>query len=79
MSLGIVTCLVTSSTCAEVIRFKLNFHDCCGSKKTQSYLLYLSLEVKCLMGSYSDEQGFCSYFKIVERGPHYKLLYINPF
>ena len=30
------------------------------------------------MGSYSNEQGFCLYFKIVERGLHYKLLYINP-
>ena len=31
------------------------------------------------MGSYSDEQGFYSYFKIVECGPNYKLLNINPF
>ena len=29
------------------------------------------------MGSYNDEQEFCSYFKIVERGPNYKFLNIN--
>ena len=31
------------------------------------------------MGSYSDEQGFCSYFGIVERGLNYKFLGINLF
>ena len=31
------------------------------------------------MESYSNEQGFCSYFRIVERGPNYKLLNINLF
>ena len=31
------------------------------------------------MGIYSNEQGFCSYFKIVEHGSNYKLLNINPF
>ena len=25
---GVVTCLATSSTCIEVIRFRLNFHNC---------------------------------------------------
>ena len=33
--------------------------------------------VNYLVRSYSDEQGVCSYFKIVERGPNYKLFYIN--
>ena len=31
------------------------------------------------MESYSDEQGFCSYFWIVERGLNHKFLYINLF
>ena len=31
------------------------------------------------MGSYNDEQGFCSYFGIVKRGPNYKFLNINLF
>ena len=79
VSFGMVTCLVTSSTCTEVIKFRLNFHNCYRTWKIQSYLLQLPLEVKYLVRSYSDEQEFCPYFKIVERGLHYKLLYINPF
>ena len=79
VSFGVVTYLVTSSMCMEVRRFRLNFHNCYRSQKVQSYLLQLSLEVKNLVGSYSDEQGFCSYFKIVECDPNYKLLNINPF
>ena len=79
VSFGVITYLVTSSTCMEVRRFRLNFHNCYRSQKVQSYLLQLPLEVKNLVRSYSDEQGFCSYFKIVECGPNYKLLNINPF
>ena len=78
MRFGVVTCLVTSSTCTEVLRFRLNFHNCHRSCKVQSYILQLPLEVNNLVGNYNDEQGFCSYFKIVERGLNYKLLYINP-
>ena len=77
VSFGVVICLVTSSMWMEVRRFRLNFHNCYGSQKVQTYLLQLLLEVKNLMGSYSDEQGFCSYFRIVERGSNYKLLNIN--
>ena len=35
------------------------------------------MEVKNLVGNYSDEQGFVSYFRIVERSPNYKFLNIN--
>ena len=35
------------------------------------------MEIKNLVGSYSDEQGFCSYFWIVERGPNYKLFFLK--
>ena len=73
VSFEVVTCLVTSSTCVEVIRFRFILHNCYRSQNVQSYLLQLPLEVKYLMGSYSDEQGFCSYFKIVECGMNYKL------
>ena len=76
---GVVTCLVTSSTCMEVRRFRLNLHNCYKSQKVQSYLLQSPLEVRNLVGSYNDEQEFCSYFKIVERGPNYKFLNINSF
>ena len=78
MSFGVVTCLVTSSTCTEVLRFRLNFYNCYRSWKVQSYLLQLPLEVNNLVRSYNDEQGFCLYFKIVECDSNYKLLYINP-
>ena len=37
------------------------------------------MEVKNLVGSYSDEQGFFSYFRIVERDSNYKFLNINLF
>ena len=74
-----VTCLVTSLMCTEVRRFRLNFHNYYGSYMVPSYLLQLLSEVKNLVVSYSDEQGFCSYFKIVERGPNYKLSNINLF
>ena len=33
------------------------------------------MEIKNLVRSYSDEQGFCSYFWIVERGPNYKFFF----
>ena len=55
MSFGVVAYLVTSLTCMEVIRFRFNFHNCYRSWKVQSYLLQLSLEVKNVVGSYSDE------------------------
>ena len=35
------------------------------------------MEIKNLVGSYSDEQGFCSYFWIVERGPNYKFFFFE--
>jgi len=38
-----------------------------------------AIEVKNLVGSYSDEQGFCSYFRIVEHGSNYNFLNINLF
>ena len=79
VSFGVVTCLVTSSTCMEVRRCKLNFHNRYRSQKVQSYLLQPPLEVRNLVESYSDKQGFCSYFKIVKHGPNYKLLNINSF
>jgi len=74
VSIGVVTCLVTSSMCGEVRWFRLNFHNCYRSLNVQSYLLQLPLEVKYLERSYSDEQGFCSCFKIVACGLIYKFL-----
>ena len=77
VSFGVVTCLVTSSKWMEVRRFRLNFHNYYGSYKVRIYLLQLLSEVKNLVGSDSDEQGFCSYLRIVEHGPNYKLLNTN--
>ena len=76
---GVFTCLVTSPIFVEVRRFRLNFPNRYRSQNVQSYLLQLPLEVKYLVGSYSDELGSCSCFKIITRGPIHKLLQINLF
>ena len=47
-------------------------------ERSNSYSI-TAMEVKNLVESYSDEQGFCSYFRIVERGLNYKFLNINLF
>ena len=65
---GVVTCLVTSPIFVEVKRFRLNFYNRYRSWNVQSYLLQLSLKVKYLVGSNSNEPGSRSCFKIVTRG-----------
>ena len=77
VSFGVVTCFVTSPIFVEVRRFRLNLHNRYRSQNVKSYLLQLPLEVKYLVGSYSDEQGSCSCFKIATRGLIHKLLQIN--
>ena len=71
---GVVTCLVTSPIFVEIWRFTLNSYNCYRSYNIYSYLLWLSLEVKCLAGSYSDESRSYSCTKMVTRGPIHKLL-----
>ena len=77
VSFGVITCFVTSPIFVEVRRFRLNLHNCYRSQNVKSYLLQLPLEVKYLVGSYSDQQGSCSCFKVATRGPIHKLLQIN--
>ena len=77
VSFGVVICFITSPIFVEVRKFKLNFHNHHRSQNVKSYLLQLLLEVKYLVGSYSDELGSCSYFKIATHGPIHKLLQIN--
>ena len=74
---GVVTCLVTSPIFEEIRRFGLNFHNCYRSQNVQFYLLQLSLEVKCLVESYSDESGSCSHFEIVTCGSIHQFLQVN--
>ena len=76
---GVVTYLVTSPIFEEVRRFIINFHNCYRSQNVQSYLPKLSLEVKYLVGSYSDEPGSCSCPKRVTCGSIHQLLQINLF
>ena len=76
---GVITCFVTSPIFEEVRRFRINFHNRHKSQNVQSYLLQLSLKVKYLVGSYSDEPESCSCSKIVTRGSIHQLLQINLF
>ena len=74
---GVVTCLITSPIFKEIRRFKLNFYNRYRSQNVQSYLLQLSLQVRYLVGSYSNQSGSCSCFKIVTRGSIHQLLQVN--
>ena len=79
VSFGVVTCFVTSPIFVKVRKFKLNFHNRYRSQNVKSYFLQLPLESKYLVGSYSDEQGSCSFFKRATRGLIHKLLQKNLF
>ena len=77
VNFGVVTCLVTSSTWMEVRRFRLP--QLLWKLEELDLSSITAIKVKNLGGSYSNEEGFCSYFRMVEHGLNYEFLNINLF
>ena len=77
VNFGVVTCLVTSSTRMEVRRFRLP--QLLWKLEELDLSSITAIKVKNLGGSYSNEEGFCSYFRMVEHGLNYEFLNINLF